>query len=248
MKTILILFLALFVQVAFAQTTSNSVGIDINDVEVAPPSFIGNTGTYQPAQSPSKKISEYLAQKSADLDEALQYGMEGTQVVRFNITSSGNIEDIQVINSVSSLIDKEVVNALKKTDGMWNPGHRNGVATSMEQEISLFFSTLPTAMIAENFRTKATKLFVSGGKYMFEQQNLKKALRAYNQGIKYLPHDKGLLMMRGICLYEMGKTSEAIKDWNRIVQLGGLGIFDISNQDEIAELTAYDAMQNILAK
>ena len=64
--------------------------------------------------------------------------------------------------------------------------------------------------------------------------------------MKYLPYDKSLLYVRGICKYELGDKEGALKDWNRIVALGGMDFSDIAYDS--SKMKGYDEMAEILAK
>lgn len=39
----------------------------------------------------------------------------------------------------------------------------------------------------------------------------------------YVPNDKSLLAIRGICKYQLGDKAGACRDWNRIKTLVGMG-------------------------
>ena len=85
-----------------------------------------------------------------------------------------------------------------------------------------------------------------GSSALFVEHKPKKALRYYNKSKRYLPNDKGLLLLRGISNYELGNEENARKDWNRIVTLGG--IVYKSDFSELAEMKGYKDMTRILAK
>ena len=122
------------------------------------------------------------------------------------------IKDYEVVNSISTDVDNEVIRILETTNGRWKPGTVNGNPVEMKTEVLVsFFLSSEEDLIkaAKNYQKKADKI-------MLEKNNPKKALRYYNQGITLLPFEESLLAMRSLCHYEMGNMENAEKDWNRM--------------------------------
>jgi hypothetical protein len=72
-------------------------------------------------------------------------------------------------------------------------------------------------------------------------------MKFYTWGINYLPYDKSLLLMRGMCRYELGDNEGAKEDWNRMTNLGGN--IDMSEfTAQIAEMKGYEDLKGILKK
>jgi hypothetical protein len=218
---------------------------NVKEIKVTAPKFAG-----------IKNAAEMLNQKNQEtinefLGENFEYSghqlVEGSTVVQFTVTPSGELTDFAVINSISREVDKEIIRVLEKTNGMWIPGYNNNVPAAMTKEVSLSFYNHNTGSksITEIFTEKATNFFVDGCKILFEKQNPKKAMKYYNWGINYLPYDKALLLARGICRFETGDKDGARQDWERIKTLGG---FDIENWDlteNVKELKSYDELTGI---
>ena len=60
-----------------------------------------------------------------------------------------------------------------------------------------------------------------------------------------MPNDKALLMLRGICHFELGNKERASLDWNRIEFLGGIEPAKIDNS--LISMKGYSEMIEILA-
>jgi tetratricopeptide (TPR) repeat protein len=94
---------------------------------------------------------------------------------------------------------------------------------------------------------RATEELNKGSIALFEKRNPQKALRKYNRGIKFLPDDESLLIMRGLCKYELGNCTGAIEDWNRLKSLD-----EEINMNEytarIENLKGYDELMTIMNK
>jgi tetratricopeptide (TPR) repeat protein len=172
---------------------------------------------------------------------------EGTEVVRFTVTPSGELSDFAIINSVSREIDKEIIRVLETTNGMWIPGNNDNVPTGMTKEVSLAFciKNNSSKSVTEIFKEKATNCYFAGSKALFEKQNPKKALKYYNWGINYLPNDQSLLLGRGICRYETGDKEGARQDWERLKSLGGFEIENWELTENAKGLKSYDELTSI---
>ena len=137
MKTILVFVIATLIA-AFTYGQKQ----DLQEVEVTAPQFTGiKNAVTQETVSSNFLIKNYLKDNVYYPENALNFGIQGTEVVQFTVTSEGNVADFQIINSICPEIDEEIIYFLKKTDGMWNPGYNNGKPVDMQQEVSLIFCT-----------------------------------------------------------------------------------------------------------
>ncbi len=198
--------------------------LNVEEVEVTAPQFTGvkNAIVHQ-NESANVLIKNYLKENVGFPAEAAASKAEGTEVVQFTVTANGGVADFKIINSVSRNVDNEIIEALKATNGMWLPGYNNGKPVDMTKELSMVFclERKSSESIKELFKEKAANYFNSGTVAFLEKKNSKKALRFYNLGANYLPYDNSLLLMRGMCRYELGDKEGATEDWTRMKSLGG---------------------------
>jgi hypothetical protein len=215
----------------------------VKEVKVTAPKFTGieNAAAILSHKEP-ETISEYLMKNFQYTGNQF---FEGTEVVQFTVTPSGELTDFNIINSVSREIDREMIRVLKTTEGMWIPGYSNNVAAEMTKEVSMAFypAEYSSKSVTEIFIQKATHYFNDGSKTLFEKHNPKKALKFYSKGINYMPYDKSLLLLRGICRFETGDKEGAHNDWERLKTLGG---FDIENKNLTDNLKVFKSY-NVLA-
>lgn len=216
------------------------------EITVTPPSF--TMAKYIQKVDNTAMLNEYLLNKVDYPSKAKKSGYQGTEVILFTVTADGNVTDFKVINSVCHEIDEETIDAIKSTNGMWNPGKNNDVPVSMRKEVSLVFyiDDLSSKTQSKVFNEKAKEAFTKGTFEMYENRNAKKALKLYDQGVTYLPYDKGLLLMRGICKYELGDQKGAVEDWNRITSLGGINMDEYTSL--IEKTKGYSEVMAILNK
>lgn len=248
MKKYLILMMCLISSaMIFGQNETKNVMVDIEEVSVTPPKFTGieNAAAILETDN-SSMINRFLSQNLNYPLNSDEYWKEGTEVIQFTVTPSGMVTDFNVINSVCREIDEELIRVIKTTNGMWKPGYNNGEPIAMEKEVAVMFGDYKDNEIVTRFVQQAEKNFIMGGKNLFENHKPKKALKFYDLGVRYLPNDKALLMMRGICHYEIGDEESARKDWNRIVSLGGTNPWEIGY--DLTEMKGYAEMTDILAK
>lgn len=222
---------------------------NVEEVSVSAPQFTGveNAMMHQ-NESPNAPIKNYLSKKVCFSAEAAACKAEGTEVVQFTVTADGNVADFKIINSVYPAIDNEIIRILKNTNGMWLPGYNNGKLVDMTHEVSMVFclEKKNSESITKMFSEKASNYFSAGTEVLFEKKNSKKALKFYSSDINYLPKNQSLLLMRGLCRYELGDAAGANEDWNRMASLGGIDMSEYT--EHIEGLKEYDELMAILQK
>ncbi|NQU51159.1 MAG: energy transducer TonB [Bacteroidetes bacterium] len=247
----LILLACLFISVCtFAQSEKQNL---LDEIEVSPPQFTGIQNVAPTLiENNSDLVKNYLVKNVIYPEKAVQLFQEGTEIVQFTITSEGRATDFIVLNSVSKDIDDEVIRVLENTSGMWKPGLNNGIPTAMQKEVSMLFKVDGTDInaIVEHFTEKARHHFSIAAKNLFIKHNTKKALRQFNMGMQYLPYDKSLLTLRGLCKYELGDEEGARNDWDRINKLAGQNLTKSENYltYDTSELKGFAEMNNILKR
>jgi tetratricopeptide (TPR) repeat protein len=192
----------------------------LSEVEVIPPRFTAvKADNWQNVVSVNNYIAKNLNQMAI-----LGYRDEGTEVVKFVVTATGEIADITIINSVSLAVDDEITHVLKSSSHMWMPGQNNGVPVAMEKEIAIQIkigTTEPNAQ-GRDFTKVAQDYYAKGAKKLLIQQKPRQALHKFESAMRYRPYDKGVLVMLALCKMELGKTEAAQKDLARLKKLGGV--------------------------
>lgn len=216
MKTKIIFILCMISSIiAFGQNQKTT-----EEITCTPPLFTGIKST-NPMQVEAKfpTIENYLIKNVIYPEVAKEQLRQGTEIVRFIVTTQGEIANIEIINSVSREIDYEVISTLLTTNGMWKPGHNNEKPMSMEKEVSILFKIDEMGCDIDKL---GIKYYSHGAQMLFTKNNPKKALKYFDKGITLLPKEKSLLAIRGLTRFELGDKDGALKDWTRIKTLGGL--------------------------
>lgn len=198
MKTKIIIAISMLIT-AFASGQNR----DLQEIKVTAPQF--RSDLFQ-------NLNDFLLSGIEYPVESKKAGDEGTVVIQFAVTPKGNITDIMVINSVSEIIEEEVIRVLEITNGMWNPGNVNGEPVAMKKEISVVFKISEKS----DFVAKAKHYLESGNKLLFVQKRPEKALKYFDKSITLLPNEETLLVVRGLCKYEIGDFAGAKLDWEKL--------------------------------
>jgi tetratricopeptide (TPR) repeat protein len=166
-------------------------------------------------------IGNYLRNNIKYPESAINCCKQGTEIVRFTVMPNGKLENIEVVNCVCPKIDEEMIRVLKTTNGMWTPGTKNGLPVEMEKEILVVFHLegFHLGTDEEYFTKKAINWYKKGNQALFEQKNPEKALKCYNNAIKYRPLEDALLFARGMAKYELNDFTRAKEDWKRMKSL-----------------------------
>jgi tetratricopeptide (TPR) repeat protein len=221
---------------------------NVKEVKVTAPQFAGIENAVEILNArESATIIDYLAKNIQYPEKDAKCFNQGTEVIQFTVTTEGELTDFVIINSVSREIDQEMIRVLKTTNGMWIPGINENEPTEGTIHVSLAFCTENNSSksVTEIFTEKATHYFKDGNNTFLVKHNPKKALKYYNHAINYLPNDKSLLLVRGVCRFETGDKEGAHQDWERLKTLGGFDVVDSYLTENLKGLKSYDELTSI---
>jgi len=223
MKKLALLILSLMVAVlTYGQNKAQNGSEKSSIIELITPVFAGNSNTAAEIQVNNKSvISNYMHNNIIYPESAINCCLQGTEAVQFTVLPNGNLAKIKLINSVCPKIDEEVIRVLNTTNGMWSAGTQNGTPVEMEKEILIVFHlcSFHLGTDDEYFTKKATNWYKRGNYALFENKNYEKALKCYNNALKYKPLEDALLFARGMVKYELDDTEGAKNDWDRMKSL-----------------------------
>ncbi|MCY1721442.1 energy transducer TonB [Prolixibacteraceae bacterium Z1-6] len=215
----------------------------LSEHEASDPQFTAVKNTDQ-----KKSLNQYMSENFV-YPEVTGLAYEGTEVVQFVVGPTGQVSDIKIINSVSPLIDKEVVRVLKKTTNMWIPGYDNGVPVPVEKELSIAVKIGETDQIAlyKDFSKIASMYYTKGAKTLLIKGKTKSASKFFAKAIRYKPYDKGLLFMHAICMSELGQVKSAQQVISRIEELGGIDVHTASLDENLKNLESFELLTSMLS-
>ncbi|MBA4409771.1 MAG: energy transducer TonB [Bacteroidota bacterium] len=243
MKTKVIFILCMILTViTFGQNGKSNT---MKEIEVISPTFPGTETIWQGKNV--KSIDDFLANNIEFPQKSVNGRLQGTEVIQFVVTPKGELIEFNVINSVCSEIDKEVIRVLEVSSGMWKPASVNGEPVAMVKEVSLVFKLHKS----NDFRLMAKNCSDKGNKMLFIKKDPKKALKYYDMGITLLPNEESLLAARGLCRYELGDEEGARRDWSRIKTLYENGNIQFEPDyltDDFREFKGFAELIQILGK
>lgn len=212
-------FLIALLLVAAISGTTNAQKQSINEISISPPNF--QNGEYE-------NLTDYLQNTLVYPSTSINAFIEGTEVLRFSVTAAGNIADIEVINSVSEEIDKEVVQALKETSGKWQAGSIDGRAKTMTREVAISF----VLNSYDDMLKSANNHMQKGNNLLFNKRKPEKALNYYRKAYTLFPYESGVASVTGLCLERLGRSEEARIMWDRIEELNQRDGSTLSSKEE----------------
>lgn len=224
MKTITLMLAIIGITFAGWSQSPGTIMKSIDDVEIVPAQFMGIS--YSPVvKQENDLLTDYLCKRIEYPEEAIKYHIQGTEVVKFTVSETGDISNIKVVNSVYPEIDQEFIRALKSTSGMWKPAKKGESNHECSKEVSLTFSLKGTQKnTQEYFTNHASVYFKKACKQLFLDHKLSKAECNLSRALNYTPYDGNILYLRGICRYEKGNIEGAMKDWERYTDITGLTV------------------------
>lgn len=234
--------------VALCQNETPDLNRAIDEVEISPPTFTGIRNYIDISTIHPNYLQHYLATNVEYPNEAVKSNKEGVEIIKFKVNALGKVTDIDIVNGVCPAINDEIIRVLEATNGMWRPGTKDGIPVTMEQEVSVVFSLSEDPKeVGEKFLKIATSCFTKGAESFFVDGKSRKAERLFTQGIKYMPKDQSLLLMRGLVRYERGNFDGANDDWSRLVELGSIDM-NASFLTAAKQLDSYKALMAMLEK
>jgi TonB family protein len=106
----------------------------------------------------------------------------GIVVVEFTVTTSGNVDSIEVIHSIDKDLDAEAIRVAKLSSGKWTPYMRNDTAFNTRL-------TLPVKFTIKNAGCKDNDYYYNEGVEFSKEQKYDEAFLSFTKAIKLNPYD-----------------------------------------------------------
>ena len=87
-----------------------------------------------------EKLSRDLAMRTRYPYEAYKDNIQGTVIVQFTVTKTGELKDFRIEKSVSTDLDVAAVNAVKDLPGRWTPGEIDGIKSDLIYSVPISFT------------------------------------------------------------------------------------------------------------
>lgn len=86
-----------------------------------------------------KGLMSFLVKNITYPEAAEKAGIEGYVVVRFTVTKTGDVQDIELVRAVDPSLDAEAIRVVKATAGKWKPGKVNGEEVNVHYTLPISF-------------------------------------------------------------------------------------------------------------
>lgn len=86
-----------------------------------------------------RDLLEYLAKNTDFCAEAVQIGLKGTVHVRFVISKTGKVQDVEILRGIHPLLDNAALKAVENMPN-WKPGKQRGVPVPVSFIVPIKFN------------------------------------------------------------------------------------------------------------
>ena len=139
--------------------------------------------------------------------------INGTVVVKFVITKTGQLDSIRVTNSIHQSLDKEAMRVVKLMNGHWKPGARNDTVVNVSYR-------LPIKFVLRNAGCQDADFFYDQGVKYSTENNYEKAIASFDSAIKLNPFDIDALYNSAVINIKLHDIKAACIYLNKISNLG----------------------------
>lgn len=193
---------------------------------------------------PKSSICCFLEKEIQYPELSTEIEEEGEVVVQLTISDRGNISDMQIVNSVSERLDRQVINCLANTDGKWSPAMDDGIPVESTRKIHVIFDILgnPTheEISLNQYSTGVKQLhqaeMIEQDPFLAQNKKDRKTERAYksalnhfNTASKYTAEEPTIIFMQAKVYEKMGNASMMQDKYNEFEEL-------VSNSDNTLDL------------
>jgi tetratricopeptide (TPR) repeat protein len=141
---------------------------------------------------------------------------DGNVFVSFIISKTGQLDSISIINEPNEMYEEMVINAFKKSSGLWSPTRFDDLALDKKYVAGFNFA------VTNSVFYKKDKSF-----QYYKKGNMEKALKLINEVIKIDPYDIELYLDRALIYKKQSRHDLEILDLAKCYELNNNLLFDI---------------------
>lgn len=130
----------------------------------------------------------------------------------FIIRKTGEVDSLQVLESISPAFDKQFVKAFNKAKGKWQPATIGGKSVDVRMKEQFRFVSSDNFLPSYDYSNK--------GMEAMRAKEYLKAIYYFDKGLEALPTDSDMLYQRAICKLQLGNSTAACEDLQKIKALG----------------------------
>ncbi|MBL4716116.1 MAG: TonB family protein [Bacteroidia bacterium] len=144
---------------------------------------------------------------------AKEKNITGKVLVKFIITSEGNVDRSYVITGVHESIDQAALDVINKMP-KWKPGFQRGKPVSVWMTIPIKF------ILAEGEKLSSFDYYFKYGVNALSKEEWLSAKKYFTKCLNYRSTNPDAYNNRAIAYKQLGKIKKACKDWQKALKYG----------------------------
>jgi len=130
----------------------------------------------------------------------------------FIIRKTGEVENLQVLESISPAFDRQFTKAFNKAKKKWQPATIEGRNVDVRMQKQFRFISSGNFLPSYNYSNK--------GKEAMKDEEYLQAIYYFDRGLENLPSDSDMLYQRAMCKLLLGNSPAACEDLQKVKALG----------------------------
>lgn len=150
-------------------------------------------------------------------------GSDNFFLATFIIRKTGEVDSLQVLESISPAFDKQFIKAFNKVKGKWQPATIGSSRVDVRMQEQFRFISSGNFLPSYDYSNK--------GKQAMRTKEYLNAIYYFDRGLEKLPTNADMLYQRAICKLLLGNSTAACEDLQKVKALGK------TTADELIEKT-----------
>lgn len=130
----------------------------------------------------------------------------------FIIRKTGEVDSLQILESISPAFDRQFVKAFNKAKGRWKPASIAGRGVDVRMQEQFRFVSSGNFLPSYDYSKK--------GREAMGAKEYLKAIYYFDRGLEKLPSDADMLYQRAVCKLQLGNRAAACEDLQGVKALG----------------------------
>lgn len=130
----------------------------------------------------------------------------------FIIRKTGEVDSLEILESISPAFDKQFIKAFNKAKGRWKPATVGGRSVDVRMQEQFRFVSSENFLPSYDYSKK--------GREAMAAKEYLKAIYYFDKGLEKLPTSEDMLYQRAVCKLQLGNNAAACEDLHKVKALG----------------------------
>ncbi len=144
-------------------------------------------------------------------------------VATFIVRKSGQIDSIQILESINKRFEKQFRNALNKSKKLWSAAELYNTKVDVQMSIQFKFVSSNEFIPMYDFAQK--------GKNALENMEYLRALEYFELALEKIPDSYEIIYYKAICEINLGNVNAACEDLAKVKSSGKMNVEDLINKN-----------------